>query len=145
MPNGTLRVYASVAEQAAPLAGVSVAVLDESGAVLARLTTNASGAAGPLTLTAPDASYSLDENNRTVRPYAIYRLVAEATGWQSQILDGVQIFAGQETVARLSFLPAAPADAPTLADTRTEEQNVEVTTIPPHVLFAGGGGSGPTP
>ena len=145
MPNGALRVYASVAEQAAPLAGVSVAVLDESGAVLARLTTDASGAAGPLPLTAPDASYSLDENNRTVRPYAIYRLVAEATGWQSQILDGVQIFAGQETVARLSFLPAAPADAPTLADTRTEEQNVEVTTIPPHVLFAGGGGSGPTP
>ncbi len=145
MPNGTLRVYASVAEQAAPLAGVSVAVLDESGAVLARLTTDASGAAGPLTLTAPDPSYSLDENNRTVRPYAVYRLVADATGWQSQILDGVQVFAGQETVARLSFLPASPADAPTLADTRTEEQNVEVTTIPPHALFAGGGGSGPTP
>ena len=145
MPNGTLRVYASVADQAAPLAGVRLAVQGESGTVLARLETDAAGAAGPLSLEAPDARYSLEEDNRTVRPYAVYRLIAEADGWQGQILDGVQVFAGQETVARLSFLPAAPADAPTLADTRTEEQHVEITTIPPHVLFAGGGGSGPTP
>ena len=145
MPNGTLRVYASVADQAAPLAGVRLAVQGESGTVLARLETDAAGAAGPLSLEAPDARYSLEEDNRTVRPYAVYRLIAEADGWQGQILDGVQVFAGQETVARLSFLPAAPADAPTLADTRTEEQHVEIATIPPHVLFAGGGGSGPTP
>ena len=145
MPNGTLRVYASVADQAAPLAGVRLAVQGESGTVLARLETDAAGAAGPLSLEAPDTRYSLEEDNRTVRPYAVYRLIAEADGWQGQILDGVQVFAGQETVARLSFLPAAPADAPTLADTRTEEQHVEITTIPPHVLFAGGGGSGPTP
>ena len=145
MPNGTLRVYASVADQAAPLAGVRLAVQGESGTVLARLETDAAGAAGPLSLEAPDARYSLEEDNRTVRPYAVYRLIAEADGWQGQILDGVQVFAGQETVARLSFLPAAPVDAPTLADTRTEEQHVEITTIPPHVLFAGGGGSGPTP
>ncbi|WP_346668349.1 peptidoglycan-binding protein [uncultured Subdoligranulum sp.] len=145
MPNGTLRVYASVADQAAPLAGVRLAVQGESGTVLARLETDAAGAAGPLSLEAPDARYSLEEDNRTVRPYAVYRLIAEADSWQGQILDGVQVFAGQETVARLSFLPAAPADAPTLADTRTEEQHVEITTIPPHVLFAGGGGSGPTP
>ena len=145
MPNGTLRVYASVADQAAPLAGVRLAVQGESGTVLARLETDAAGAAGPLSLEAPDTRYSLEEDNRTVRPYAVYRLIAEADGWQGQILDGVQIFAGQETVARLSFLPAAPADASTLADTRTEEQHVEITTIPPHVLFAGGGGSGPTP
>ena len=119
MPNGTLRVYASVADQAAPLAGVRLAVQGESGTVLARLETDAAGAAGPLSLEAPDARYSLEEDNRTVRPYAVYRLIAEADGWQGQILDGVQVFTGQETVARLSFLPAAPADAPTLADTRT--------------------------
>lgn len=145
MPNGTLRVFASVADQAAPLSGVRLTVQTESGNVLARLTTDASGAAGPLDLDAPDASYSLDEDNQTVRPYGVYRLTAEASGWQSQILEGVQIFSGQETVARLSFLPTGPADVPTLADARTEEQNVEVTTIPPHVLFAGGGGSGPAP
>ena len=34
MPNGTLRVYASVADQAAPLAGVRLAVQGEPGTVL---------------------------------------------------------------------------------------------------------------
>lgn len=145
MPNGTLRVYASVAEQAAPVTGVHITVLDESGAVLARLTTDASGATSDLELPAPDASYSLDENNRTVRPYAIYSILAEADGWQSQILDGVQVFDGQQTVARLEFLPAPPANNLTLADSRTQAQNVEVTTVPPNPLFAGGGGSGPSP
>lgn len=145
MPKGTLVIYASVAEQAAPLAGVRVAVLDESGTVLANLTTDATGAGPEVELDAPEAAYSLDENNRTVRPYAIYRLTAEADGWQPQILDGVQVFDGQQTVARMTFLPASPSDPPTLANTRSDEQNVEVTTIPPHVLFAGNGGSGPTP
>ena len=46
MPNGTLQIYASVAGAAAPLAGVTVVVLDESGVQLARLTTDDAGAAG---------------------------------------------------------------------------------------------------
>lgn len=145
MPNGTLIVYTSIAEQAAPLPGVRLTVSDESGAVLSRMTTDGLGASQPLDLPAPDASYSLDENNRTVRPYSVYRLTAEADGWQPRILDGVQIFADQQTAARLEFLPAENNGNPTLADTRTKEQNGEVTTIPPHVLFSGGGGSGPTP
>lgn len=145
MPNGNLIVYTSIAEQAAPLPGVRLTVSDESGAVLSRMTTDASGASQPLDLPAPDASYSLDENNRTVRPYSVYRLTAEADGWQPRILDGVQIFADQQTVARLEFLPVETTGNPTLADTRAKEQNGEITTIPPHVLFSGGGGSGPTP
>ena len=145
MSNGNLIVYTSIAEQAAPLPGVRLTVSDESGAVLSRMTTDASGASQPLDLPAPDASYSLDENNRTVRPYSVYRLTAEADGWQPRILDGVQIFADQQTVARLEFLPVETTGNPTLADTRAKEQNGEITTIPPHVLFSGGGGSGPTP
>ena len=144
MPKGTLIVYTSMAAQAAPLAGVRIAVLDESGTVQQRLTTDASGATEALELTAPDASYSLDQNNQTVRPYSVYRLVAEVDGWQGQILDGVQIFDGQQTVARMEFLPVS-ADIPSTAGTIQDPQAVEVTTIPPHVLFAGGGGSAPTP
>ena len=101
MPTGSIQVYASVAGQAAPLAGVQVAVLDESGVTVARLTTDEAGAAEATNLPAPNASYSLQETNTTVRPYAVYRLRADASGWQSQILDGVQVFDGQQTVARL--------------------------------------------
>ncbi len=134
-----------MAAQAAPLAGVRITVQDEGGGTVARLTTDASGATGALALPAPEAAYSLDPDNRTVRPYSVYRISAQADGWLPQILDGVQVFAGQQTVARLEFLPDDTTGALTLADARNDEQNVEVTTIPPHVLFTGGGGSGPTP
>ena len=145
MPNGELIVYASVAAQAAPLAGVRILVQDEAGGTAARLTTDNAGATAPLALEAPDPAYSLDPDNRTVRPYTVYRLTAEADGWLPQVVDGVQVFAGQRTVARLEFLPDDTAGSPTLADARSDEQNVEVVTIPPHPLFVGGGGSGPTP
>ena len=129
--------YASVAGQAAPLAGVQVAVLDESGVTVARLTTDEAGAAEATNLPAPNASYSLQETNTTVRPYAVYRLRADASGWQSQILHGVQVFDGQQTVARLEFLPGG-GDGNALPGREAAPQTV---TIPPHVLFAGDGGS----
>ena len=141
MPTGSIQVYASVAGQAAPLAGVQVAVLDESGVTVAHLTTDEAGAAEATNLTAPNASYSLQETNTTVRPYAVYRLRADASGWQSQILDGVQVFDGQQTVARLEFLPGG-GDGNALPAREAAPQTV---TIPPHVLFAGDGGSGPAP
>ena len=139
MITGTLIIYASVADQAAPLAGVRITVQDESGAVVSRLTTDSTGATTALSLPTPDARYSLEEDNRTVRPYSIYRLTAESEGWQSQILEGVQVFADQQTVARLSFLPVAQDGSLTPANAGGET----VTTIPPHVLFAGNGGSSP--
>ena len=107
MPSGTLQVYTALAENAAPLPGVTVLVLNEAGTQIARLTTNDVGSAPELVLTAPDEAYSLDEANTTVRPYAVYQLRAEMTGFQTIELEGVQVFAGQQTVARLQFLPAA--------------------------------------
>ena len=134
MPSGTLQVYTALAENAAPLPGVTVLVLNEAGTQIARLTTNDVGSAPELVLTAPDEAYSLDEANTTVRPYAVYQLRAEMTGFQTIELEGVQVFAGHQTVARLQFLPAA----------RTLPE-VEPETIPEHPLFAGNGGSGPAP
>ena len=134
MPSGTLQVYTALAENAAPLPGVTVLVLNEAGTQIARLTTNDVGSAPELVLTAPDEAYSLDEANTTVRPYAVYQLRAEMTGFQTIELEGVQVFAGHQTVARLQFLPAAR----TLPEVETE-------TIPEHPLFAGDGGSGPAP
>lgn len=134
MPSGTLQVYTALAENAAPLPGVTVLVRNEAGTQIARLTTNDVGSAPELVLTAPDEAYSLDEANTTVRPYAVYQLRAEMTGFQTIELEGVQVFAGQQTVARLQFLPAA----------RTLPE-VEPETIPEHPLFAGDGGSGPAP
>lgn len=121
MPSGTLQVYTALAENAAPLPGVTVLVLNEAGIQIARLTTNDVGSAPELVLTAPDEAYSLDEANTTVRPYAVYQLRAEMTGFQTIELEGVQVFAGHQTVARLQFLPAArhPARSGAGNDPRT--------------------------
>ena len=139
MPIGSIWIAAALAEQAAPLAGVRVTVLDETGVVVARLETDENGTAVQTGLAAPDRSYSLDEGNTSVRPYAVYDLVAEKEGWQTVRLSGVQVFDGQETVARLQFLPA---DAAVATAGIAAENNV---TIPPHPLFSGRGGSGPAP
>ena len=136
MPSGTLQVYAAVAGQSAPLAGVTVTVYDENGARLARVQTDGQGMAPELTLDAPDRALSLDESNTTVRPYAVYQLTAALAGWQEQSLAGVQVFDGQQTVARLDLLPA---------DTALAAARQGPVVIPEHVLFAGGGGSGRPP
>lgn len=143
MSNGTLVIYASLAGQAAPLPGVRLEVLDEAGSVLARTCTGPSGAAEVPDLPAPDARYSLEESNDSVRPYAVYWLTARADGWQAQILDGVQVFAGQQTVARLAFLPVGPAAEG--AAPRDGLDSAVYTQIPPHALYAGDGGSGTPP
>ena len=134
MPSGTLQVYTALAENAAPLPGVTVLVLNEAGIQIARLITNDVGSAPELVLTAPDEAYSLDEANTTVRPYAVYQLRAEMTGFQTIELEGG---AG---VCRASDGGAAAifARCRTLPEVKPE-------TIPEHPLFAGDGGSGPAP
>lgn len=138
MPTGTIQIYTSMAEQAAPLPGVQVSVFDAAGLLLARHTTDADGAAPEITAYAPDKSFSLDVDNSDTQPYAVYRITAVLDGWQTVTLNGVQVFDGQQTVARLDMLPASDTLTRAGADTAVVE-------IPPHSLFAGGGGSGPAP
>ena len=103
MANGSIQIY-TLAGQAAPLAGVALTVLDENGAALAHLTADADGFAEVSDLPAPDAAYSLDEANSAVRPYAIYSVEAVLDGWQTVVLNGVQVFDGQQTVALLNVI-----------------------------------------
>lgn len=139
MPSGSLLAVAALAGQAGPLPGVTVTVLDESGLPAARLVTDENGRTAEADLPAPDRAYSLAEGNTAVRPYAVYTLLAEKDGWQSVEIRGVQVFDGQQTVARLALLPADPVlqTARLLAGSQVE--------IPPHPLYAGAGGSGPAP
>lgn len=138
MPTGSLLAAAVLAGGAAPLPGVRVTVLDESGVTAAALLTGSEGRAEAPALPAPDRNLSLDPAN-TQRPYAVYTLLAEKEGWQPRRLESVQVFDGQQTVARLEFLPA---ESPVQTAAITAAQTV---VIPPHPLWAGGGGSGPAP
>ena len=135
MSKGSILIYTSAAGQAAPLPGVTLTVTDAGGSVRARLVTDADGFAEAADLPAPDAAYSLDAANTTVQPYALYRIEAALDGWQPLVLNGVQVFDAQQTVARLNLLPAGAA--PASAVSRTGEVETDIVTIPPQELLPG--------
>lgn len=133
MATGILRIQAFAARQSSPIEGVTVNVSGD-GFTATRLT-DAEGNAADVTLTTPACALSLDEDN-TTRPYAIVSLTAAKPGYRTVRIEGIQIFAGQITLAQPAMIPVTEEgkdipDAPIV--------------IPPHPLFAGSGGSGAQP
>ena len=130
---GTLRIQTFAARQSAPMEGVTVTVQGD-GFTLHRIT-DATGSAADIPVEAPACTLSLDEDN-TIRPYAVVSLTAAKSGYRTVRIEGIQIFAGQITLAQPAMIPVTEEgkdipDAPIV--------------IPPHPLFAGSGGSGAQP
>ena len=128
---GTLRIQTFAARQSAPMEGVTVTVQGD-GFTLHRIT-DVTGSAADIPVEAPACTLSLDEDN-TIRPYAVVSLTAAKSGYRTVRIEGIQIFAGQITLAQPAMIPVTEEgkdipDAPIV--------------IPPHALFAGSGGSGP--
>ena len=134
MMNGILRIQTYRPRQSAPVEGVTV-VITGSGFTAHRIT-DAGGNAEDVAICAPACALSLDENNTTQPPYAVCDLVASKTGYRTVRIQGVQVFPGQVTLAQPEMIP----DTEEMRDT----PNVPIV-IPPHSLFTGDGGSGPTP
>ena len=135
MATGILRIQAFAARQSSPVEGVTVNITGDG--FTASRTTDDEGNAADVVLTTPDCALSLDEDNTTRRPYAVCSLTAFKTGYRTVRIEGIQVFAGQVTLAQPEMIP------------ETEEgrdvANPPVV-IPTHALFAGDGGSdtGPT-
>ena len=134
MATGILRIQAFAARQSAPVEGVVVTV--SGNGFTHTCTTDAEGNAADITLTTPACALSLDETNTTTRPYALCDLTAARPGYRTVRIQGVQVFPGQVTLARPEMIP----------DTE-ENRDIpsEPIVIPTHALFAGSGGSGPSP
>ena len=130
---GTLRIQTFAARQSAPVEGVTVTVQGD-GFTLHRIT-DAPGTAADIPIEASACALSLDEDHTTC-PYAIVSLTAAKPGYRTVRIEGIQIFAGQVTLAQPQMLPST-------------EESREIPdapiVIPPHALFAGSGGSGPQP
>ena len=130
---GTLRIQTFAARQSAPVEGVTVAVQGDGFTL--HCITDATGSVADIPVEAPACTLSLDEDN-TIRPYAVVSLTAAKSGYRTVRIEGIQIFAGQITLAQPAMIPVTEEgkdipDAPIV--------------IPPHALFAGSGGSGPQP
>ena len=130
---GTLRIQTFAARQSAPMEGVTVAVQGDGFTL--HCITDATGSAADIPVEAPACTLSLDEDN-TIRPYAVVSLTAAKSGYRTVRIEGIQIFAGQITLAQPAMIPVTEEgkdipDAPIV--------------IPPHPLFAGSGSSGAQP
>ena len=131
MCNGTLRVQTYAARESAPVTNVRIRLrnADQPSAQEMEFFTDDEGNALDLELPAPPASLSLDEN-ATQRPYSVWDLTADKEGYQTLTLNGLQLFAGQVTLAELELRPmqrlGAPAPLPDTFD------------VPPHHLYSPG-------
>ncbi len=130
---GILRIQAFGARQSSPIAGVVVTVSGDGFTV--QRTTDSEGSAADVTIDAPACALSLQEDN-TTRPYAVVNLTAAKEGYRTVRIEGVQIFAGQVTLAQPEMIPDT--------EEGRDVANPPVV-IPEHSLFTGDGGSGPEP
>ena len=130
---GTLRIQTFAARQSAPMEGVTVTVQGD-GFTLHRIT-DVTGSAADIPVEAPACTLSLDEDN-TIRPYAVVSLTAAKSGYRTVRIEGIQIFAGQITLAQPAMIP--------VTEEGKDIPNAPIV-IPPHPLFAGSGGSGAQP
>ena len=115
---GTLRIQTFAARQSAPVEGVTVTVQGD-GFTLHRIT-DTTGSAADIPVEAPACTLSLDEDN-TTRPYAIVSLTAAKPGYRTVRIEGIQIFAGQVTLAQPQMLPVTEEDR----DKSEDLQNVK--------------------
>ncbi len=130
---GILRIQAFGARQSSPIEGVLVTV--SGNGFTAQRITDETGTAADLSIEAPSCALSLQEDN-TIRPYAVVDVTAAKAVFRTVRIQGVQIFAGQVTLAQPEMIP------------ETEEDRDVVNppiVIPEHSLFTGDGGSGPDP
>lgn len=130
---GTLRIQTFAARQSAPVEGVTVAVQGDGFTL--HCITDATGSVADIPVEAPACTLSLDEDN-TIRPYAVVSLTAAKSGYRTVRIEGIQIFAGQITLAQPAMIP--------VTEEGKDIPNAPII-IPPHALFAGSGGSGPQP
>lgn len=103
-------------------AKVKVTLSGEPDTVIEELDTNISGQTVEIELPAPPLEYSLEPGAE--QPYADYNVTVTAPGYESVIVEGVQVLPEVEAVQPISMTPKEIEKA-------TEEDIV----IPPHTLF----------
>lgn len=126
MSTGTLRVEVYVAREALPLAEAVVEVYRENewqtGTPIARLITDSSGQTEAITLEAPDADLSQSPHDGVI-PYSTYDILVQQSGYQTQLILGVQIFAGVEALQQIEIAPV-----------QGRQPEVAISEIPIHNL-----------
>ena len=137
---GFITVRSVSARDALPVAGARIRILNENETqTIYSGVTDADGVSETIEAPCPPRELSLQEANAE-RPYGVYTLYIEHDGYEVQCMRGLQVFDGQTSLCDTQLLPRSEMEnAARLGDA------VDVSVIPPHALYAGGGGSAEAP
>ncbi|MCI8308300.1 MAG: peptidoglycan-binding protein [Lachnospiraceae bacterium] len=107
--------------KAIPDVRVSISYTGEPDRVIEEVTTNVSGKTGNVELSAPSLEYSMEPSAN--QPYSEYNITVNAPGYETYVVDGVEVLPGQKSVQNIKLIPQAA------------NQTAELFVIPPHTLF----------
>lgn len=104
MAIGYLTVQARTAQEAIPLAGVQVRILDDAGNTVYLLTTNENGETGTVPLETLDKRFSQNPYY-TGTPYVSHNVLAQAAGFNWIHVTDIPIYDGETALLPLSMIP----------------------------------------
>jgi LysM repeat protein/peptidoglycan hydrolase-like protein with peptidoglycan-binding domain len=127
MGTGNLIIQVRTAEDALPLSGVRIRIINPEGVVLYNLITDKSGETEQVSLEAVSRNYSLDPSFTGI-PYSTYTLEAEAEGFNSLRIIDVQIFDGENAIQPVVLFPMLEnQSAPVTYETYFGRQAIAMT------------------
>lgn len=104
MAIGYLRIQARTANDAVPLQGVRISVLDDQGRGIYDLITDENGETQTVPLETVSKDFSL-ESSYTGTPYVSYNVFAQASGFNSIYVSGVPVFENETAIQPLAMAP----------------------------------------
>ena len=122
---GRLKVQVHTGDDALPIDNANVLIRDTSGRILYNLTTDNSGNTESIELEAPDKSHTLNPNDPGPF-YGLYNVEIRKAPFITQVVNGVQIFDGIDSVLPVNLLP----------DPIAEQELANVDDIPENGLHS---------
>lgn len=104
MAIGYLMIQARTADDAVPLQGTQVTVLDDQGRSVYDLITDENGETQSVPLETVSKDFSL-EPSYAGAPYVSYNVFAQTTGFNSVYVSGVPVFEGETAIQPLALVP----------------------------------------
>ena len=123
MPDmGELRIDVT-GERGEPISNAvaDVSFTGEPEDTLEELTTDSDGQTPVLSLPAPPLEYS--ENPGINQPYSEYSITVRAAGYEPVVINGINLFSGEESIQNISLRPVSPVVP------------LQVFNIGPHTLY----------
>lgn len=126
MAIGYLSIQARTAQDAVPVPGAQISVLDSQGNTVYALTTDESGQTQPVPLETLDKGFSQNPWFSEV-PYTSYSVLAQASGFNTLYISDIPIFEGETAALPVTLEPMQE---------RQQEPSQEAVSIgPPAVTF----------